>query len=405
MFAGLVRFWPVLLAIAACDGETPPSPVNLEYQIEAIYGPELDLDGRLYPITPDPFMGRLGMVRDGAGRIVLRQAMEGQVKVVSPTGELLEVIGRRGDGPGEYRQIERIGLTERGRLWIFDGTNRRVTLVPLDRSPEETLRVPPVPGDRGGSLSVYQVWDDGSMLADEGARVSIRGRAGQTASRIWSVNPEGEVEGPLDAVDLTGGVLSFGTDPSVHMAQPIRTNEVVGTLPRARRGVLVERYRPEAPDEVRIRIFSLDGSEMDEVTYRRGPIRIPETLVDSLVASVSRAALEFYPTEARTRRAVRDSLLFGEFWPGAQRIVPSLDGLLWLEVGRDASGTSIYERIGRREDGTVYAQRVHVPAGVVVNVFGADDAWGMTRDALGQDLIAKLVRIGPRPPPLGPLVP
>ncbi len=55
------------------------------------------------------------------------------VVVVGPDGDVLATWGRPGDGPGEFRRVERIGLMA-GRVWVFDTALRRVTWFTTDGS-------------------------------------------------------------------------------------------------------------------------------------------------------------------------------------------------------------------------------------------------------------------------------
>lgn len=62
------------------------------------------------------------------GRIVVAQPQDHQLRIFSSTGKPLARLGRNGAGPGEFRQLLRLGW-KGDSLWVFDGVLGRVTLL------------------------------------------------------------------------------------------------------------------------------------------------------------------------------------------------------------------------------------------------------------------------------------
>lgn len=65
---------------------------------------------------------------DADGRIALADPAQMRIRMFTPDGELVRVLGRIGDAPGEYREmITGLAFIDSGGLWAVDGGNRRLT--------------------------------------------------------------------------------------------------------------------------------------------------------------------------------------------------------------------------------------------------------------------------------------
>lgn len=69
-----------------------------------------------------------GIDRRADGAIALGDASEGNVKLYSPSGRLLRVIGRKGQGPGEFQEPRFPRFGENHRLYVADGAGGRVSI-------------------------------------------------------------------------------------------------------------------------------------------------------------------------------------------------------------------------------------------------------------------------------------
>lgn len=87
-----------------------------------------------------------GVVRDSQGRFFVRGGYPiTDILVYGPEGELLEVRGRRGEGPGEFRSIEQFLFLEDDTLGVVDVVQRRLTVMAPDGTVARTLRFPVEP--------------------------------------------------------------------------------------------------------------------------------------------------------------------------------------------------------------------------------------------------------------------
>lgn len=63
-----------------------------------------------------------------AGHILVADASEAHIKVFRPTGGLLQIIGRKGKGPGEFVEPRLLSLSRDGRLHVMDTGLSRITV-------------------------------------------------------------------------------------------------------------------------------------------------------------------------------------------------------------------------------------------------------------------------------------
>jgi hypothetical protein len=68
-----------------------------------------------------------GLDFDRRGRVAIADVSEGNVKVYDRGGQLLQVVGRKGEGPGEFSQPRYPRFTPDGGLYVGDGQLGRVS--------------------------------------------------------------------------------------------------------------------------------------------------------------------------------------------------------------------------------------------------------------------------------------
>ena len=75
-----------------------------------------------------PIVRVSGLALSHDGRFALADASEGNVKLFDVRGRLLAVLGRNGEGPGEFRQPRFPRFDAVGRLFVADGQLNRITV-------------------------------------------------------------------------------------------------------------------------------------------------------------------------------------------------------------------------------------------------------------------------------------
>lgn len=111
---------------------------------------------------------RLGQLRED-GKIVLVVTRPLRVALIDTLGAIQRLVGRTGDGPGEYRAVSAIRLNEDGGVAYFDVVSRRLTEHRGDNSVKHTATFASLKDKPDAALTLpVGVFRDGSVLARAG---------------------------------------------------------------------------------------------------------------------------------------------------------------------------------------------------------------------------------------------
>src|SRR5690606_34950886 len=137
-----IAFAPVLLCTACAFDSCATSNTTFEEIFTKVRAVELE------ERDPDPLIGirDLDILPDGRLLVVDRHA--GRLRIFSADGAIDTVIGRFGDGPGEFRQPNAAAVGLDGRILVTQATPR-VTLLTPDGSVE---RIGTLPGWLAGDM-------------------------------------------------------------------------------------------------------------------------------------------------------------------------------------------------------------------------------------------------------------
>ncbi|MFB6098946.1 MAG: 6-bladed beta-propeller [Salinibacter sp.] len=62
------------------------------------------------------------------GRIYVADDEAGHIKVLAPTGTLVDTLGRKGEGPGEFQRLNQVVVRRGDSLFVLDSQRRRVSV-------------------------------------------------------------------------------------------------------------------------------------------------------------------------------------------------------------------------------------------------------------------------------------
>ncbi|HET7603384.1 MAG TPA: hypothetical protein VFK36_10245 [Gemmatimonadales bacterium] len=112
----------MLLGVMACRSDTPLS--------HEATGPAVSLvDSVVLSESGAKYIAQLGgVVEDGAGRYLITDMAQSRVVRFAPDGQWLDVIGRKGDGPGEFRGPTQAVPMDHGAFAVGDDQLRRLTV-------------------------------------------------------------------------------------------------------------------------------------------------------------------------------------------------------------------------------------------------------------------------------------
>lgn len=121
--AGVISALATLLLAVAC-GRRPSDTVSIDRQnvaFDSLFVRAQDVV--LEESTRDPIVDVRSLAVAPDGRIAIPDTRASRVRVFESTGKLVANIGRRGDGPGEFRVPIRVAFDAQGRLYVADGVD------------------------------------------------------------------------------------------------------------------------------------------------------------------------------------------------------------------------------------------------------------------------------------------
>ncbi len=165
-------------------------------ELGSIY--RLDADGEpLGLFAADALTRPTGMARDAAtGRIYVADTRTHNIKVFAESGELLDVLGGPGTGPGEFNAPTFLQVHD-GTLVVTDSLNTRIQVLAADGDPLKRIgrrgifignltRPKGVALDADGNLYVVESYYDHVIVFDlEGRYLLPIGGSGSEPGRFW----------------------------------------------------------------------------------------------------------------------------------------------------------------------------------------------------------------------------
>lgn len=143
----------------ATAGAQQPAPPRWRGTVDLTIGGENAADGA-------DFASISGLAVDAAGRIFVADRKDNQIRVFSPSGVLVEKLGRVGSGPLEFKRLATITIGPDGLLWARDEGNARMLAFNVTKSPFMNARTVPLKKFTGGSRMPI-TFESVGVLADE----------------------------------------------------------------------------------------------------------------------------------------------------------------------------------------------------------------------------------------------
>lgn len=339
---------------------------------------------------PEYQFGQVGSIAvDSKGQIYVMDAQAQNLKVYDADGNYVQTIGQRGGGPGEFLGAVFLLMGAGDTLVVPDLNNRRVNVIPPDRT----------------SFSSFPLTLDGGIPA------------------VWASTPSGTMAyqiRPLDLPNLprqdsSDAVLVFTTDGTV-----------TDTLIRFPTGETIS-YAQGYPD---YRIFSTEASwtltDDGKLLYGMNDDYRIEVYADGNLERVISRQFEPELVGENTKDAIRgwfrrqidqagaavppgmaeqimDALDFGEFLPAFAGIVAGSDGEIWVQhiqavtelSEEELESFDVLQDLGAPEwdvfdaDGK-YLGVVTMPRRFSPRLFRGDHVYGVWRDELDVQYVLRL---------------
>jgi hypothetical protein len=125
-----IRIVPALMAFCAACGhaDATPSPAASVALEKGTFADLFSLTRTIELEQPDtaPIVRLSGIDRAEDGRLLVGDVSEGNVKLFAPDGRLLTIIGRKGEGPGEFTAPRYPRFGPDGLIYVADAQNPRI---------------------------------------------------------------------------------------------------------------------------------------------------------------------------------------------------------------------------------------------------------------------------------------
>jgi hypothetical protein len=236
--------WLLPLVVSAChpsvdtaSGTVVHDSAGIEIVEIILPSSQIPTFGRIEPTplavigvrTGDPAQefGRISAARFlDQRRVLVADGQSLQMRLFEVSGEVIWSLGRRGEGPGEFRSFSAVGITLGDSVRVFDRTNRRITTLNPNGQPIGTLPLEEVGGRRPSS----------------GARFTPNGILVVPVSAGYTRPPSSDLRVERDSLTLY--LLDSGGEELANLGTFLKEESVVRAQ---RRGAVVQTLRRPIP--------------------------------------------------------------------------------------------------------------------------------------------------------------
>lgn len=328
---------------------------------------------------------------DRDGQIWVLEFQDQTIRVYSPTGDLIRVLGGRGEGPGEFQMVGRTWGVVGDTVWAIDVLLSRITLFDrqgtvLSTGRYERIPVPLQGGRQTGQVRPRALRSDGLFSS------SMSGFTSQRDAEESAVGAQDTVRVPRVLYDPSGVVVdTMGWDlfpPRTSETQWLEAGGVRYPVPLppsadplqidlAETRWIIERpvAQSEEPPVFRITRYGGPGDTIFAETCSYHPQPYPAEVLDSVAwenAQSPFGARIGAPEGADVHAvlgALRGAMEFPDFQPPVQGGIGGDDGTLWLE--REDMGGETHRWLVIDADGTPRGH-LHLPRNWTVSWVNAD---------------------------------
>jgi len=289
------------------------------------------------PLTYDdsdaPLVRPRDVVITSNGTAVVSESDEPVLKVFSRDGRSVRTWGRRGDGPGEFREVT--GLLSSGdSVWAYDGSHRRGTFYRnngalgkevtfAQRSAPEIGPTFPL-GDRYlGLATLYSA----ALAAPGGSQ-----------RRVLLVRTSGTIERDLVQPLLIRGYntqLRLPGEGSMFLPLPVPLMDRVVVAEGGASAVVARGAFDNRSGSRRLRVTKLDadGDTIFSKTILIGPAPVTTTYLDDHQHNLVKAIVQRFPSELAAKRAVQEAMKTNasQFYP-VNGLIADNDGRIWIRT-------------------------------------------------------------------------
>lgn len=301
-----------------------------------------------------------GAVLVADGTLAIADAGNHRIVLVSEEGNLIRVLGRRGDGPGEFRNLARIFHGGGDTLVTYDSRREHVAIWALESDETFDFRLPMI----GDSRPVVDGALDGSTLLLRIAKFESSGpdRLYPSESVMLLYQPR---LNSMRTIERRPGQYNYLVTETFEPGQMGQTTYRMPFLSKAHFAAAGPHYAVVPLDSTAVLI-----STLPPLAPRRVALPIPARPLtidvvtetrDSLLAENASSRWGSVEAERRIRRVYSDDLPLPDYGPSVRRLL-AFGGHFWVEAFHQASEEYTQWYVVDPVAGAVVAG-VRVPAG------------------------------------------
>jgi len=343
-----------IFIVMSCNSE---SEMNIPANDLPIYNITLE-PGITYGETDSLLIGRMlqDIVIDHLGRVYIADLIRNTIYIYNPDGSFLQSVGRDGRGPGEFKGIAQMQITE-SELHVFDSSQSKISIyelntfehvtdISLSRDVIQNENPPWLSDTRERRLNYrvthFYIRSDGTyLLVFSDAAVGTTTNLDSRTYEFSIFNPEEKkfIEHDLLSIPWTGRILHAPESSFLMFFVPYKRNSEFDFA----NGLLVQGWTEESE----LQIFSEDGEFKRAIQFQfeNAPLNLNE-LIQS-----------YYPNASeRLTRAFRNDATLPVTMPAFSTLKVDDERRIWVAAIID--DYSSYKWLVLSELGEFYASFV-----------------------------------------------
>ncbi len=272
------------------------------------------------------FQNPRGIVVHTDGRIYISDSSANNIKMISPEGKLIKVIGQEGQGPGDFNSPAFIAIS-RDRLIVWESMNRRFSILDMDGKFIKSAKI----DDEVGRPIKMRSLPDGRLVVLTETLVDIDKKPTQLF-RLFLLSSDLEIIKTLYSHKLRR--IKLITDPMrVYVPQPYTPN-IHWDITSDGRITLgcSDLYDIEVHDPDRGRLFSF--------SHEYAPVKIIDADKNNhfSIFTISIFRGNKKETKQGAPDYIKDNTIFPKYKPAFKDIVTDDEGNIWVRPFHEDRG-------------------------------------------------------------------
>ena len=315
------------------------------------------------------------------GTIIIGQPQDHLVRFFDPQGNALGTVGREGDGPEEFRGVDRAGWLA-DTLWVDAGSNNRVLLIAPNRNVLRNVLRP---------LNVRRSARDSSPSPSVFMTLGVYPQRSQLVLAMFPFSPTSP-RAPWATTRLStgapGALLRVTPDGLLENIVAWFPVDVCGYMMTTVYALCGHPLMEVAPDGNRVAFAAMTSAGPASVTYHLGAVAvtgdtifarsetfaatpIPASVLDSIAAVAARQPKRGVPAGREPK--IDPPRVYAPL----ERLIIGRDGSVWIELRATTAGKPfrVLDANGKLIGTCV------VPANVTIEATDREHVWGTEKDA------------------------